>query len=269
MDPAFQSDVEADLNSSFKAAALALTTLYKDSLKHSKNSYNQGYSQCLRDIMTFASQQSHRLPNTNTHVINVADLVAFMTARDSELQSLHQGSPSQRRSHPAPHVSGNSADTLPPSSLSAPVPPSQPAAQSMPTPSPPKPSPVEHHPNTFCPPSTSFTFTSTVTAVDPSIPGIPLIPMTQAIFHPPTPPVGSTESSTQSVLGHNQMMEHAMDDGHSDTGYPHHGELKRRWNPEFTAFGRSLGLDEQAYKTLIGDPSPKRQKWRRDDRMSD
>ncbi|ORX81571.1 hypothetical protein K493DRAFT_93841 [Basidiobolus meristosporus CBS 931.73] len=97
------------LLNSFKAAATAVTQMYKDAMKQNRKSYQTGYEQCLQDLIgyisTHASVQSQRdrgdiqLRNS---FIPASDLIAFTREKYTQIhaESTNSENPSlQRESH--------------------------------------------------------------------------------------------------------------------------------------------------------------------------
>ncbi|CEP18054.1 hypothetical protein [Parasitella parasitica] len=81
----FESTENA-LMDSFKAAALKVTTLYKDSLVQNRKSYAAGYQQALQDLYEFISAQPEN------GFIPVQDVLCFARQKNNQLTSEMGGS---------------------------------------------------------------------------------------------------------------------------------------------------------------------------------
>ncbi|KAG1079315.1 hypothetical protein G6F42_023831 [Rhizopus arrhizus] len=77
---------ENALMDSFKAAALKVTTLYKDSLVQNRKSYAAGYQQALQDLYEFISAQPEN------GYIPVQDVLSFARQKNNQLTSEMGGS---------------------------------------------------------------------------------------------------------------------------------------------------------------------------------
>ncbi|KAI8071138.1 uncharacterized protein B0P05DRAFT_474086 [Gilbertella persicaria] len=88
---------ENALLDSFKAAALKVTTLYKDSLSQNRKAYAAGYQQALQDLYEFLS-------STPEHgMIPVGDVLQFARQRNSQLVHEMKGIPHKEQpSQPPP-----------------------------------------------------------------------------------------------------------------------------------------------------------------------
>jgi uncharacterized protein YsxB (DUF464 family) len=73
------------LMDSFKAAALKVTTLYKDSLVQNRKAYASGYQQALQDLYEFISAQPEN------GFIPVQDVLAFARQKNNQLTSEMNG----------------------------------------------------------------------------------------------------------------------------------------------------------------------------------
>ncbi|CAO3590097.1 unnamed protein product [Absidia cylindrospora] len=86
---------ENALMDSFKAAALKVTTLYKDSLVQSRQAYTSGYQQALQDLYEFisshpkttVSQQGAIVSPTEHGFLPVQDLLSYARQRNDQLTS--------------------------------------------------------------------------------------------------------------------------------------------------------------------------------------
>ncbi|KAI8077864.1 uncharacterized protein BX664DRAFT_343697 [Halteromyces radiatus] len=86
---------ENALMDSFKAAALKVTTLYKDSLVQNRKAYASGYQQALQDLYEFisshpsttVSQQDSFVTPTEHGFLPVQDLLAYARQRNNQLAS--------------------------------------------------------------------------------------------------------------------------------------------------------------------------------------
>lgn len=74
---------ENALMDSFKAAALKVTTLYKDSLVQNRKSYAAGYQQALQDLFEFISTQPE------SEYIPVENVLSFARQRNNQLTTDH------------------------------------------------------------------------------------------------------------------------------------------------------------------------------------
>jgi hypothetical protein len=114
---------ENALMDSFKAAALKVTTLYKDSLVQNRQAYASGYQQALQDLYEFIS--SH--PSTTVSMKNsftttptehghlpVQDLLTYARQRNHQLASdMGVSSPSLATATPVPERTQQSTSPIP------------------------------------------------------------------------------------------------------------------------------------------------------------
>ncbi|ORZ21645.1 hypothetical protein BCR42DRAFT_407994 [Absidia repens] len=107
---------ENALMDSFKAAALKVTTLYRDSLVQNRKAYASGYQQALQDLYEFisshpktmVSQQGAIVPPTEHGSIPVQDLLSYARRRNDQLTSQINGSSDdQSTTTSSPAVSGS------------------------------------------------------------------------------------------------------------------------------------------------------------------
>ncbi|OBZ86314.1 hypothetical protein A0J61_05636 [Choanephora cucurbitarum] len=89
---------ENALLDSFKAAALKVTTLYKDSLAQNRKAYAAGYQQALQDLYEFLS--STQQPEQG--FIPVEDVLQFARQRNNQLVSEIKGTPQPVQPQPQP-----------------------------------------------------------------------------------------------------------------------------------------------------------------------
>jgi hypothetical protein len=99
------ADPDQILLSIFKTTATTVTQLYKESLNQSTKSYKNGYKQCLLDLMHFASLQQHQrnpsVQNANPRdriALTLDELMSFYNNKQSQLNSLDENS-SQSQNH--------------------------------------------------------------------------------------------------------------------------------------------------------------------------
>ncbi|ORZ22648.1 hypothetical protein BCR42DRAFT_488178 [Absidia repens] len=122
---------ENALMDSFKAAALKVTTLYKDSLVQNRKAYASGYQQALQDLYEFISSHpcttvSHQdtfVSPTEHGLLPVQDLLAYARQRNTQLTcdmgvsaSMDSSSPSSAHTSVSPQpqqsYSASSSDAL-------------------------------------------------------------------------------------------------------------------------------------------------------------
>ncbi|EIE86433.1 hypothetical protein G6F46_008769 [Rhizopus delemar] len=94
---------ENALMDSFKAAALKVTTLYKDSLVQNRKAYAAGYQQALQDLYEFISTHPEQ------GYIPVEQVLGFARQKNSQLNVEMGSSPSNHsHQHPNTHNNNNS-----------------------------------------------------------------------------------------------------------------------------------------------------------------
>ncbi|CAL1697423.1 unnamed protein product [Somion occarium] len=81
------ANAEADLSNNFKAAALALTTLYKSSRKASKRAYNAGYSAACRDLLLMIQQGVSAGEPSEAGGMSIGRIMDYVEARLEAIQS--------------------------------------------------------------------------------------------------------------------------------------------------------------------------------------
>jgi len=115
---------ENALMDSFKAAALKVTTLYKDSLVQNRKAYAAGYQQGLQDLYGFITshprvsvrnqQNDQACPPTEQGLVPVEDLLNFARSKNAQLTfELHGASPNVEES-----MHQDSTPSVPPASSS-------------------------------------------------------------------------------------------------------------------------------------------------------
>jgi len=115
LDDSNIADPDQILLSIFKSTATTVTQLYKESLNQSTKSYKNGYKQCLLDLMHFASLQQHQR-NSNNQGNRVAltfdELMTFYNSKQNQLNSLDDNS-NQNLSHSSSMSNVDEANTTP------------------------------------------------------------------------------------------------------------------------------------------------------------
>ncbi|RKO99333.1 hypothetical protein CXG81DRAFT_20571 [Caulochytrium protostelioides] len=81
-----------DLAATFRHAAAAVTQLYKESTRQSRQSFEQGYTACLRHLAQFCSQPTRGHPYGHGHggamqprTVGVTELIHFLHAQGAQL----------------------------------------------------------------------------------------------------------------------------------------------------------------------------------------
>jgi hypothetical protein len=249
---------ENALMDSFKAAALKVTTLYKDSLVQNRKAFAAGYQQALQDLYGFISSHPGVSVRNHQHeqmcapieqgLVPVEDLLNFARSKNAQLTYEVRGSSplveEQMQQEPASAASQNNASTLPQQRFESPrastQPPVNQASAQFFTPGaePPQPTGPEQ------PPTAS-------TAVKNAFHPFQIDPNTQFTFSVPSD-VSNMRSSYADSL--NMSVDNNQDvvmDG-----------LKRRIAaPEFTFMGRPFNINIDNSH----EPPFKRVRPRRDD----
>lgn len=97
---------ENALMDSFKAAALKVTTLYKDSLVQNRKAYAAGYQQALQDLYEFISVQPEN------RLIPVQDVLNFARNKSNQLASQMNGGLSINNNNSHNNVTSNNHSSL-------------------------------------------------------------------------------------------------------------------------------------------------------------
>jgi len=107
------ADPDQILLSIFKSTATTVTQLYKESLNQSTKSYKNGYKQCLLDLMHFASLQQHQRNSDNQGnrvALTFDELMTFYNNKQNQLNLLDHNS-NQNLSHSSSMSNVEEADT--------------------------------------------------------------------------------------------------------------------------------------------------------------
>jgi len=110
------ADPDQILLSIFKTTATTVTQLYKESLNQSTKSYKNGYKQCLLDLIQFASLQRHKRDDIQRNIVALTfdELTEFYNTKQSQVNSIDEGSQglSHSLSMPNEETNNNTNDNV-------------------------------------------------------------------------------------------------------------------------------------------------------------